>query len=45
MFHDIETTESETVDSDSNAIIGIIYALLICIPIWMLILLFVHWLF
>jgi hypothetical protein len=45
MYYDIEAKESETVYSDLNAIIGTINALLICLPLWVLILLFVHWLF
>ena len=45
MFLNTEDKESVNVDSDSNDIIGLIYELLFCIPIWVLILLFIKWIF
>ena len=45
MHYEIETKWSETVNPNIDAFIGIINAFLIIIPLWVLILLFLHWLF
>jgi hypothetical protein len=45
MYYEIETKWSETDNPNRDTFIGIINASLISIPLWVLILLSLHWLF